>query len=464
MISPTFGEGYTFYEPIKLHPQNSHYLWFRGEPTLLITSAEHYGAVLNKGFDFETYLQTLHNDGMNYTRIFTGSYIERPGAFGIQYNTLAPTVENLIVPWKRTDIPGYIGGGNRFDLDQWDTEYFDRLHQFVQRANELWIAVEVTLFTSHFGMWEYSPLHHANNVNELPELPVHNALTKHNGDLLHHQEKMVRKLINELNGYDNVFYEVQNEPYVEHGVSYSSSREESVTTSVDQSSHEWQELIASYIVDEELSLQNSHLIAQNVAKDYIKLSEVPANISIINMHYARPEVVADNYELGRPISLDETGYLGANPESYRKQAWAFMLSGGAVYNNLDYSFYPGKEDGTGENAAPGSGGPQLRKYLKILKDFMMKLDFIQFKPMSWNHQDQQVYVLAHTPKTYAGYVLQSVENQLYIELPNGSYRIQWYDTETGELLEMTNFETPIDRVSISNVNSIDDKAFVIKKL
>jgi hypothetical protein len=39
-------------EPIRLHPDNGHYLEFRGKPTILITSGEHYGAVLNQDFDF----------------------------------------------------------------------------------------------------------------------------------------------------------------------------------------------------------------------------------------------------------------------------------------------------------------------------------------------------------------------------------------------------------------------------
>ncbi len=33
-------------KPINLHPANHRYYEFRGKPTVLITSAEHYGAVL----------------------------------------------------------------------------------------------------------------------------------------------------------------------------------------------------------------------------------------------------------------------------------------------------------------------------------------------------------------------------------------------------------------------------------
>ncbi len=38
--------------PIALHPENPHYFLFRGKPAVLVTSGEHYGAVLNLDFDF----------------------------------------------------------------------------------------------------------------------------------------------------------------------------------------------------------------------------------------------------------------------------------------------------------------------------------------------------------------------------------------------------------------------------
>ena len=44
--------------PIALHPQNPHYFLWRGKPTVLVTSGEHYGTVLNPDFDYVKYLLT----------------------------------------------------------------------------------------------------------------------------------------------------------------------------------------------------------------------------------------------------------------------------------------------------------------------------------------------------------------------------------------------------------------------
>ena len=76
--------------PLALHPENPHYFLFRGKPTVLITSGEHYGAVLNLDFNYVEYLETLRADRLNLTRTFTGAYVEPHGTFNITSNTLAP--------------------------------------------------------------------------------------------------------------------------------------------------------------------------------------------------------------------------------------------------------------------------------------------------------------------------------------------------------------------------------------
>ncbi len=63
-------------EPIRLHPDNPHYFLFRGKPTVLIGSTEHYGAVLNLDFGFLTYLNALKAAGLNLTRTVNGNYLE----------------------------------------------------------------------------------------------------------------------------------------------------------------------------------------------------------------------------------------------------------------------------------------------------------------------------------------------------------------------------------------------------
>src|SRR5262245_2088284 len=84
---------------LRLSVRNPHYLEYRGKPIVLVSSAEHYGAVINLDFDFVPYLKELQRHGLNQTRAWTGFYVEDSKAFGITDNTLAPLPGRYIAPW-----------------------------------------------------------------------------------------------------------------------------------------------------------------------------------------------------------------------------------------------------------------------------------------------------------------------------------------------------------------------------
>jgi hypothetical protein len=139
-------------QPIRLHPENPHYFLYRGKAVALVTSAEHYGAVINGEFDYHKYLAALDAAGMNYTRMFGGSYVEEPGkSFGIRRNDLAPEAGKFVAPWARSDVAGYAGGGNKLDLAKWNPEYFSRLHDFLGEAARRGIVVEIGLSPRSMG-------------------------------------------------------------------------------------------------------------------------------------------------------------------------------------------------------------------------------------------------------------------------------------------------------------------------
>src|SRR5690349_3414498 len=105
------GAAGSYGEPIKLNPVNPHYYLFDGKPTILITSAEHYGGVVNGEFDYIAYFDALKAYGMNYTRIYPGFLFEPMGKF-MKGNTLGSKPSKLVLPWARSDKPGYPLGGN----------------------------------------------------------------------------------------------------------------------------------------------------------------------------------------------------------------------------------------------------------------------------------------------------------------------------------------------------------------
>lgn len=183
-------------EPVKLHPENPHYLMYNGKPTILITSAEHYGSVLNLDFDFMVYLKEMQSKGMNLTRVFSGVYCEDPASFDIEKNTLAPRWNKFITPFARSETPGYPFGGNKFDLDKWDDNYFQRLKNFMSEAAKRDIIVEFVLFCPFYGgpMWNLSPMNAKNNVNGYSTLTREEAYTLKDAKLTGLQDKTVNKI------------------------------------------------------------------------------------------------------------------------------------------------------------------------------------------------------------------------------------------------------------------------------
>ena len=137
--------------PVTTDKTNPHYYSLDGHPLLLITSAEHYGGVINKAFDYVAYFDSLKANGLNYTRIYPGAMFEPMGKF-VEGNTLGPKMQDLLLPWARSNQPGYLFGGNKFDLDRWDEAYFSRLKQFISEAGKRGIVVEVCLFNYSIPM------------------------------------------------------------------------------------------------------------------------------------------------------------------------------------------------------------------------------------------------------------------------------------------------------------------------
>jgi hypothetical protein len=429
-------------EPIRLHPESPHYFLFAGRPTVLITSGEHYGAVLNADFDYKRYLDTLHQDRLNLTRTFSGSYREVPGNFAIAHNTLAPVPGKFLAPWLQRD--------GKFDLMKWDDAYFARLKSFVAYAARRGVVVELVLFCPLYedSMWSVSPMNIRNNANGIGDVPRADVLALKNSRLTEVQDAMVRKIVSELRDFDNLYYEICNEPYFQ-GVTLA-----------------WQEHIAEIITATEASYKKKHLIAQNWSNGSKIIDKPNPLVNLYNFHYSRPpESVAMNWKLNRAIGNNETGFDGNVDATYRIQGWDFLMAGGALYNNLDYSFTVEHEDGTFTPPAttPGGGSVSLRRQLRHLRAFFGEIPFWQMQPVNVHGPDgATVRVLGQSGKLYAAYMHHGhivkgrkppyevdaapASRQIRLTLPAGNYTAAWRDTRTGlnvkvEKVQATNEET-----------------------
>ncbi|MHC4445628.1 MAG: DUF6298 domain-containing protein [Planctomycetota bacterium] len=129
-------------------------------------------------------------------------------------------------PWKRTGEGETTFGGPRFNLDQFDQKYFNRLAERLKLINKRGIVPVVGIFSEHAIdhplHWRGHPFHPENNINDLG-LPQRDALPEYfeNKRGLAYQEAYVRKLLETLKEIQYIlspFGEVNAAPkaYINH--------------------------------------------------------------------------------------------------------------------------------------------------------------------------------------------------------------------------------------------------------
>lgn len=467
-------------EPIRAHPDNPHCYLFRGQPTVLVTSAEHYGAVMNRAFDYIAYLDALKSYGLNYTRIYPAGFVEPEGAFQLE-NTLAPRPGDLIQPWARSRLPGYRSGGNRFDLDRWDAEYFWRLKDFLAQADARNIVVEICFFNAqNKGSWPMSPLYWSNNIQDEEHIDDFNEVqTLRHPDLLQRQDAFVSRIVQEVNSFDNVILEICDEP-----ASYGTPRE---------LAGPWIAHFVDVINRTESKMPKKHLLGQQVQGAIggpVDFSSHPS-VSLIVTQYVwlTPDeqvgglkALDELYGRNKPIDLNETGYFpldswyeGDKAGDVRVEAWEFVVGGGSSFNNLNGMFT------ATDPAGRAPGNQPVLTTMQALKRFIDAFDFINMQPdrsfvMSGMpagaryrgmSQRGEQYALYHHHSTLEPYVYKVVpgeyEEHLVLDLPAGSYNVTWVNPSTGELLGTRKIRHAGGQYSVSTPRHAVDIALRIKR-
>jgi hypothetical protein len=141
-----------------------------------------------------------------------------------------------------------------------------------------------------------------------------------------------------------------------------------------------------------------------------------------------------NQHLKRVVGCDETGFAGTGGDVYRRQAWRVMLSGGGLFNHLDYSFSVGFENGTDQQAkSPGAGSPELRKQIGILSRFFHQIDFVTMRPQGERIESfaaGEAFALGNET-SMALYARAREATQLVVKIASGRYEIAKVNPLTG---------------------------------
>jgi hypothetical protein len=221
--------------PLRVNPDNPRYFTdgTKGNDgkftAVYLTGAHTWDNLVDMGrddppapFDFDEYLAALERDGHNFIRLWAWDSTvwdtRANGELAMDFvHRVAPQ------PWLRTGPGNALDGKPKFDLTKLNDAYFQRLRQRVDAAGRRGVYVSVMLFEG-WGLfhgnrgraapegwaWRSHPFNPDNNVNGLAvdDARVHRLGNAKVNDL---QAAYVRKVVDTVNEFDNVLYEVINE-------------------------------------------------------------------------------------------------------------------------------------------------------------------------------------------------------------------------------------------------------------
>src|SRR6185312_8577811 len=181
-------------EAVRIHPENPRYFLFRGKPLVLVTASEHYGSVINRPFNFEKYLDDAAKHKMTLTRTFL-LFREQQSSRNPS-SPCKPESPDYIAPFPRPGPGNALDGEPIYDLDQWNPEYFDRLHRFLDAASRRGIVVELTIFSNTYAeqIWALNPLRAENNKQHVGKVEWPEYLSLKDPELVSRQSAYARKI------------------------------------------------------------------------------------------------------------------------------------------------------------------------------------------------------------------------------------------------------------------------------
>jgi len=318
-------------------------------------------------------------------------------------------------PWARTGPGMALDGKPKFNLKKFNPAYFDRLRRRVSAARDRGIYVSVMLFEGwamqfSAGAWEGHPFHRQNNVNGIDGdknkdgkgLEFHNLADPAVTAL---QEAYVRKVIDTVNVFDNVLYEISNENH--------------------PPSTEWQYHMIRYIKSYEKGKPKQHPVGitfQYRGGKNETLFKSPADWISPNREggYRDNPPAAD----GRKVVLNDTDHLwgiGGN----QGWVWKSFLRG---HNPLFMDPYDGVV--LGKHFDPR--WDPIRRSMGYTRMYADRMNLAAMRPR--DNLASTKYCLAKPGAEYLVYKPTGDEDSITVKLKTGEYGYEWFDPSQGKVV------------------------------
>ncbi|HET6514265.1 MAG TPA: DUF4082 domain-containing protein, partial [Thermodesulfovibrionales bacterium] len=347
---------------------------------------------------WNTLLDIVQTQNHNFIRmwIFEGWVYAQGWAAADYYEPL---------PYARTGIDNALDDKPKFDLSQLNQAYFDRLLSRVAAANDKGIYVSIMLFQG-FGLdtpetWRGHPFNSENNINgingDLNGDGIGNEIqTLQNSDFLAIQENYVKKVIDTVNHFDNILYEISNQ---------------SASDSVD-----WQYHMVDFIHDYERTKPKRHPVGITVMGQESNSALFNSTAEWVSPTFPAPVDSDPPAADGTKVVLLDTDHLAAEVGS---QAWvwkSFLRGYNPLYMDNLLSGYLQKD--------------RTRVAMGQTLVYANKINLVAMIPRS--DLSSTAHCLANPGNEYLVY--QPTAGTIFsVNVSAGTYNYEWFDPSSGSI-------------------------------
>ncbi|MBN1674055.1 MAG: hypothetical protein JXR37_23595 [Kiritimatiellae bacterium] len=440
---------------IQPYGANPFYWQYKGKPLLLLGASDDDNLFQWTGEALTDQLDLLKSVGGNYLRN-TMSDRDRVGlAHGLN-------VDNVFAFKLAED--------GKYDLDQWNDEYWERLEFFLIETVKRDIIVQLTLWDIHdlrgeiqkgaTGGWDAHPWNPKNNVNytaestgipeqvdtsspeKQAEHPFFRTVPALNdvGSVLELQQKFVRRILTTTLCCEHVLYNVENE---------------ALTPT------EWMDYWADFVRREAagvgravfltgmrrdtglLSADHKHVIENDELYDYVDISQNNANSG--QQHYDNAIRMRSLVEAAgaRPINnvkiykggVDEADAVfgeGAKSEQITETARRFWRNVFAGCASSRFHRPVLMEDGVRFGIGLNSTARAQIRGMRMVEEALTVFTMTPHDDLVSGHADDGAYCLAEQGKQYAVYFPNGGAANLNLSAATTPMRARWLNVDAGE--------------------------------
>ncbi len=409
---------------------NPRYWQYKSRPVLLIGGTKEDN--LFQIPDLEAHLDLLASVGGNYIR-----------------NTMSDRDPGNVYPYRRLD-------DGRYDLDQWNEEYWRRFAELLRLTAERDIMVQIEVwdrfdFTDHDGAnhWQAHPYRPANNINYTGEqigladaYPDHPAANKHPffhtvpgmrlyrpslGRLRAYQERFVEKMLSLSLPYGHVLYCMNNETstnprWGQYWMRFIRERAHAVGVDV----------FVTDMFDDGWKPEQSDYVKMAIARldlyDFIDISQVNSR-NFGEEHWRRLRWVVERVnDRPRPVnhtkiySAGQTSFGSGTPQDGIERFWRNLLGGSATAR------FHRPTAGIGLNEQAQACLRAVRKVESQVRfwDVQARMDLLH------DRAPNTAYLAADPGRAYVLFFCNGGKVSLDLKDASGAVRGQWVNIGTGE--------------------------------